>query len=1034
MRIAKISLQIALTLNFSAVALANAETPNYAEALQKSIYFYEAQQSGVLPEWNRTEWRGDSTVNDGSDNNIDLSGGWYDAGDHVKFGFPMAASATMLAWGVVEYPQAYEQSGQMQHIKNNLRFVADYFVSAHPSTNVLYGQVGSGADDHSWWGPVEVIESTTRAASNRPSYAVSATCPGSDLAGETSAALAAIAMVFADDEPTYSAKLLAHSRQLYTFAKTYLGKYSDCITDATAFYNSWSGYHDELVWSAIWLHKATGEASYLDAAKADYADLSVENQTTIKSYKWTHAWDDKAYGSYVLLAQLTGDPTYRADAERWLDFWSTGYNGERVSYTAGGLAQLSSWGATRYAANTSFIALLYSDYLNQADPTNSRVQAYKDFAIGQMEYIMGDNPKGIPYQIGMAANGPKNPHHRTAHGSWSDSSAVPVQSRHLLVGALVGGPGSGDAYEDDRDDYIANEVATDYNAGFTSALARMYLEFGGTPIPEADFPAKEEKDLEFYVEAKVNSTGPRYIEIGSLTHNHSAWPAKVSDNLTLRYWVDLTAEMEKGYSASDISVTAAYSQASSVSQLQSWGDAADNIYYTDVSFAGVEIFPGGQSASRKEVQFRISLPSSSNLSEWDNSEDPSWANYSNAYAPAPQIALYDGDTLVWGSEPTAGCGDSTGINCIPTAENSNVSTAFETPVTVNLSAADSDGSISGYTVTQPSFGQLSGSGDTRTYTPNDNFSGNDSFTYTATDNDGAVSAPATVNVSVAEAIIPSVAITSPTSGSEVFTGQDITVQYSFTNAASVNIMLDGAIVVAATTATSATVAAPEVTGAFVIEVVSLDSDGNSLDANQSVNLVAIEQPENSAPDAQFTVDTSGLSVVLDASQSSDIDGDSLTYIWDFGDESGVSENGVIANHTYDVAGTYTVSLTVDDGQGHTDVTTQNVTVTEPVVGNSSCEYIVSNEWNAGFVAVIRITNNGSTPINGWEVSWGYDDGTARTQGWNANVTGNNPYTATSLSWNNTIPVGGSVEFGMQGTKGVNDSPAVVPTVTGDVCN
>ncbi|MFT5757970.1 MAG: endoglucanase [Alteromonadaceae bacterium] len=1033
MKIAKISIQLALALNMYSMAVANAQTPNYGEALQKSIYFYEAQQSGVLPPWNRAEWRSNSTIHDGSDNGIDLSGGWYDAGDHVKFGFPMAASATMLAWGVVEYPQAYQQSGQMEHIKNNLRFVADYFVSAHPSANVFYGQVGKGANDHAWWGSAEVIEASSRSAANRPSYAISPTCPGSDLAGETSAALSAIAMIFVDDDPKYSANLIRHARQLYTFAKTYQGKYSECITDASGFYNSWSGYKDELVWSAIWLHRATGETTYLDAAKADYADLNTENQTTIKSYKWTHAWDDKGYGSYVLLAQLTNDPQYRADAERWLDYWSTGYNGERVSYTPGGLAQLDRWGATRYSANTSFIALLYADYLTKADPTNPRVTAYQDFAIGQMEYLMGDNPKGFPYQIGMAENGPKNPHHRTAHGSWADSSKFPVQSRHLLVGALVGGPANGDSYDDDRDDYIANEVATDYNAGFTSALARMYLEFGGKPIPEADFPVKEVKDLEYYVEAKVNSTGPRYIEIGSLTHNHTAWPAQVSDQLKLRYWVDLRSEIAKGYRVQDIAVSVAYSQAQSVSALKSWGNVADHIYYTEVSFAGINIFPGGQSDSKKEVQFRISLPNTSNIAEWDNTADPSWADYSSTYSRAPQIALYDGETLVWGTEPSPPCGENTGINCFPTTENVNVETAFETPIAVNLIATDSDGTILHYNVTAPSFGQLSGTGNTRIYTPNTAFSGNDSFTYTAVDNDNAVSPPATVNINVAEAIIPSVMITSPTSGSEVYTGQNITIQYSFANAASVNIMLDGAIVVAATTNTSAILTAPETAGIFIIEVVALDSDGNVLNAAQSVHLSAIIQPDNSAPVAHFNVVTTDLNIELDASLSRDIDGDPLTYSWDFGDGS-ASSNTVTARHSYSTAGTYTVYLNVDDGHGHNHGVTQNVIVTDPVIGNSRCEYIISNEWPTGFVAVIRITNNASTAINNWQVSWEYDDGTLRTQGWNATVTGSNPYTATPLSWNSNIPAGQSIEFGMQGTKGTPNNPALTPVVSGNVCN
>ena len=75
----------------------------YGEALQKSFLFYEANRSGSLPNDNRIEWRSDSTVNDGSDVGLDLTGGYFDAGDHVKFGFPMAASMTMLSWGVVEY-------------------------------------------------------------------------------------------------------------------------------------------------------------------------------------------------------------------------------------------------------------------------------------------------------------------------------------------------------------------------------------------------------------------------------------------------------------------------------------------------------------------------------------------------------------------------------------------------------------------------------------------------------------------------------------------------------------------------------------------------------------------------------------------------------------------------------------------------------------------------------------------------------------------------------------------------------------------
>ena len=199
---------------------------NYGEALQKSLWFYEAQQSGVLPDWNRVNWRGDSGLNDGADVGRNLTGGWYDAGDHVKFGFPMAASVTLLAMGAVEYRSAYVQSGQLTHLLNNLRFVNDYFIKAHTAPNELYGQIGAGGPDHNWWGPAEVMQMA------RPACRITASCPGSDLAGETAAAMAASSMVFRPTDPGYADTLLMHAQQLYDFADQFRGKYSDCITDA----------------------------------------------------------------------------------------------------------------------------------------------------------------------------------------------------------------------------------------------------------------------------------------------------------------------------------------------------------------------------------------------------------------------------------------------------------------------------------------------------------------------------------------------------------------------------------------------------------------------------------------------------------------------------------------------------------------------------------------------------------------------------------------------------------------------------------
>ena len=71
-----------------------APSPNgefdYAEALQNSMFFYEAQRSGQLAPDNPVDWRGDSDLSDGSGNGVNLTGGYHDAGDLVKFGLPQA--------------------------------------------------------------------------------------------------------------------------------------------------------------------------------------------------------------------------------------------------------------------------------------------------------------------------------------------------------------------------------------------------------------------------------------------------------------------------------------------------------------------------------------------------------------------------------------------------------------------------------------------------------------------------------------------------------------------------------------------------------------------------------------------------------------------------------------------------------------------------------------------------------------------------------------------------------------------------------
>ena len=72
---------------FGATPSTKSSLPNqhWLTLLGNALFFYEAQRSGKLPSTNRVSWRNDSCINDGQDVNLDLSGGYYDAGGAHQF-------------------------------------------------------------------------------------------------------------------------------------------------------------------------------------------------------------------------------------------------------------------------------------------------------------------------------------------------------------------------------------------------------------------------------------------------------------------------------------------------------------------------------------------------------------------------------------------------------------------------------------------------------------------------------------------------------------------------------------------------------------------------------------------------------------------------------------------------------------------------------------------------------------------------------------------------------------------------------------
>ena len=73
---------------------------------------------------------------------MDLVGGYYDAGDNVKFGLPMAFTITMLSWSVLQYQeQVVAAGGEYSHALQAIKWGTDYLIKAHSEPHVLWVQV-----------------------------------------------------------------------------------------------------------------------------------------------------------------------------------------------------------------------------------------------------------------------------------------------------------------------------------------------------------------------------------------------------------------------------------------------------------------------------------------------------------------------------------------------------------------------------------------------------------------------------------------------------------------------------------------------------------------------------------------------------------------------------------------------------------------------------------------------------------------------------------------------------------------------------
>ena len=626
---------------------------DFARALQYSIYFYDANMCGTEVEDNNSYlWRGNCHTYDAEvplkpmpdkksagtnlsqefidkyrdildpdgDGFIDVAGGFHDAGDHVKFGMPENYSASTVGWGYYEVRDSYVKTGQQKHIETILRYFNDYLMKCtfrDNEGNVIAHcyQVGDGDIDHAYWNSPEVDSMA------RPAFFLTADKPQTDYVASAAASLAINYLNFKETDPEYAQKSLDYAKALFDFAMKNPKELSDNEDGPKGYYRS-GKWEDDYCWAAAWLYKITGEHKYLEEIYPNYDYYAAPC--------YVHCWNDVWGGVQCILGEISMEKPLKDGEYVYPDFieefketagkspyeemncWDsvakaieTYMSGGIGTVTPAGYWWLDTWGSARYNTAAQLVALVHDKYTN-----NGKAGKYSEWAKGQMEYIMGNNPLKRSYIVGYNENSVKFPHHRACSGLTKCED--PDEHRYVLYGALAGGPDDKDAHNDTTADWIYNEVTIDYNAAFVGACAGLYEFFGTDEMkPTTDFPPApkfsggDDGGNNYWVNAcgiddiKADGCGVTKVSLMVMTDS-----TKVNKDISVRYYFNSseisdisTVTASKLYDQSEVEAGAK----STISGPYKY-DKAPDTYYIEIKWDDYNIANSG-----KKYQFTVGM-------------------------------------------------------------------------------------------------------------------------------------------------------------------------------------------------------------------------------------------------------------------------------------------------------------------------------------------------------------------------------------------------------------------------------------------
>ncbi len=374
----------------------------------------------------------------GTEETIDVSGGWHDAGDYGRYVVPAAKAVADLLLAYDVNPSVHTDAIGIPESGNGVPDILDE--ARYEIEWMLKMQAPSGGVYHK----VNCPSNTGSVMPDKETSMQYVTPVSTTATADFCAVTAMAAEYYAQVDPVFASTCLDASQAAWAFLEEnpdlILVDPSDLGDDNGGYQDSTDG--DERYWAACQLYRATGDTAYLDAI----------DQITSTYYKDGLEWHMVGhYGNIALLTMDNADTSneHYAKAKEMLYNWVNEYmtTSSETGYQTG--VDRFTWGSNMTIANAGIV-------IGMAD----RLEASQDYcntAQYQLDYLLGRNPNGVCYVTGYGTASPQNPHHRPS-----------IVQGQAMPGMLVGGVNS------DLADPAAQEYLSD------APPAKCYIDHNGS--------------------------------------------------------------------------------------------------------------------------------------------------------------------------------------------------------------------------------------------------------------------------------------------------------------------------------------------------------------------------------------------------------------------------------------------------------------------------------------------------------------------------------------------------------------------------